>query len=183
MSGNNMDSPEKKTTFFEEQKFRQKWLLFLLIPIFAVLIFVLFYSVYKQLILSEPFGNNPMSDIGLLVFSYFLFLFLAGLIWLFLEMKLTVFVAGTILVIKFFPFVNRKIPIQDIFQYKAVTYNPIREYGGWGIRFSIKGRGMAYNVSGNRGVDIKLKNGKRLLIGSQKPEELAAAIESVYKQI
>ena len=35
---------------------------------------------------------------------------------------------------------------------------------------------MAYNVSGNRGVQPVFSNGKRLLIGSQRPDELAAAI-------
>jgi hypothetical protein len=38
---------------------------------------------------------------------------------------------------------------------------------------------MAYNVSGNRGVQLELVSGKRILIGSQQAEELAAAIEAV----
>ncbi len=37
--------------------------------------------------------------------------------------------------------------------------------------------GKAYNVSGNRGVQLKLSSGKGLLIGSQRPEELAQAIQ------
>ena len=50
------------------------------------------------------------------------------------------------------------------------------DYGGWGIR---RGRrGWAYNVSGNRGVLLQLENEKTLLIGSQRPDELAAAIEA-----
>ncbi|NLK25486.1 MAG: hypothetical protein GX307_02790 [Euryarchaeota archaeon] len=36
--------------------------------------------------------------------------------------------------------------------------------------------GKAYNVSGNRGVLLKLKDGNSLLIGSQRAEELDAAI-------
>mgnify|MGYP001089165244 CR=1 FL=1 len=36
---------------------------------------------------------------------------------------------------------------------------------------------MAYNVSGDRGVQIELLNGKRLLIGSQQAEELLRAIQ------
>jgi hypothetical protein len=37
---------------------------------------------------------------------------------------------------------------------------------------------MAYNVSGNRGVDLRLTNGKSLMIGSQRPEEFALALQT-----
>jgi TATA-box binding protein (TBP) (component of TFIID and TFIIIB) len=51
------------------------------------------------------------------------------------------------------------------------------EYGGWGIKYGRKGK--AYNVSGNRGVQLVFKDGKQLLIGSQRAEELAEAISSI----
>jgi hypothetical protein len=41
------------------------------------------------------------------------------------------------------------------------------------------GRGMAYTVSGNRGVQIELTSGRKILIGSRRPEELAAAITQI----
>lgn len=176
-----MEAIKDNITFVEEQKFRQKWLLFLLIPIFIVLTIIVVYSLYKQLYLKEPFGNNPMSDEGLVIFSFFLLLLLVGLLWLLISTKLTVIVKDNYLTIRFYPFLSREFDLAEIEHYKPVTYNPIMEYGGWGIRISIKGRGMAYNVSGNRGVDIILKNGKRFLIGSQKPEELVQAINKAQK--
>jgi hypothetical protein len=63
-------------------------------------------------------------------------------------------------------------------EYYARVYRPILEYGGWGIRCGFKGA-RAYNVSGNKGVQLILQNGKRLLIGSQKPDELVEAINSM----
>ena len=60
-------------------------------------------------------------------------------------------------------------------RWEARTYRPILEYGGWGIRYTM-GRGWAYNVSGNQGVQLELASGKRILIGSQRAEELARAI-------
>jgi hypothetical protein len=51
----------------------------------------------------------------------------------------------------------------------------MEQYGGRGIR---RGRhGWAYTVSGNRGVKLILAGGEQFLIGSQRPEELAAAIQ------
>jgi hypothetical protein len=61
-------------------------------------------------------------------------------------------------------------------RWEARTYRPILEYGGWGIRYSPFGQGCAYNVSGNRGVQLELADGQRILIGSQRAEELARAI-------
>ena len=64
-------------------------------------------------------------------------------------------------------------------QYQTRQYKPIREYGGWGIRYGRGGK--AYNVSGNKAVQLVLKNGKRLLIGSQRPDKLVEAIGSVRR--
>jgi hypothetical protein len=81
------------------------------------------------------------------------------------------------LYICFFPFhlSFKKMPFIQIKKYEARTYSPLGEYGGWGIRYGFEGK--AYNVSGNRGVQLELVNGKRLLIGSQSPEELVKAID------
>lgn len=64
---------------------------------------------------------------------------------------------------------ERTIPWSEIDQVYVREYSPIMEYGGWGIRYGLKGR--AYNVKGNKGIQIILKNGKRLLLGTQLPDE------------
>ena len=61
-----------------------------------------------------------------------------------------------------------------------MEYSPLKEYGGWGIKFGFKGK--AYNVSGNKGVKIFLKNGLNIMFGSQKHKDLAKALKSVRKQ-
>ena len=55
-----------KTEFKEEQKFNQWWLWLILIPM-GVLPLI---GIYKQLILGEKLGDNPMSDLsGLIIFA------------------------------------------------------------------------------------------------------------------
>jgi len=79
--------------------------------------------------------------------------------------------------LRFFPF-HRKFKsyyYSDIESYEAREYKPIREYGGWGIRFVIGG--IAYNVYGNKGLQLVLKNKKKILVGTQKPEEFYKAIK------
>ncbi|MDX5348361.1 MAG: hypothetical protein LPK19_14085 [Hymenobacteraceae bacterium] len=73
-----------------------------------------------------------------------------------------------------------KIPIQQVKLAEEVTYNPIMDYGGWGIRWGFKGK--AYNMSGDRGVKLHFFQHRPLLIGSQQPHQLWEAIEKAVKQ-
>lgn len=61
-------------------------------------------------------------------------------------------------------------------------YNPLMEYGGWGFRSSMKGNGNAWNVSGNKGLQIEMIDGKKFMIGTQKPEELSAVLSQFNKK-
>ena len=86
------------------------------------------------------------------------------------------------LYIRYVPFHRRfkRFKAEDLSEYHARTYRPVLEYGGWGIRCGWKGR--AYNVSGNRGVQLVFRDGRRVLIGSSQPPELEAAIRSIVHE-
>lgn len=75
-----------------------------------------------------------------------------------------------------FPLYHRRIPRSEIARAEAVTYSPLGEYGGWGIRGM--GENTALNARGSRGVRLILRNGNRVLVGSQRAEELAAALHT-----
>jgi hypothetical protein len=156
----------------ETQYFRQLWL-------WALVIFISLLSIYglvQQLILGVPFGNNPAPDSLMVVLAVVFGLGLPAFIY---KTNLTTEVRSNGVYVRFFPFHLSfyRIPAEEIREFAACTYNPIRDYGGWGIRYGR--RGKAYNVSGNRGVNLELSNGKHLLIGSQKPEELVEALSSM----
>ena len=136
--------------FEEEQRFRQWWL-------WAIL------------------GGSCLLTLwaGSLVHSRIPLLVNLPLLWLFYALRLETRVDATEIRIRFFP-LTRRIPLAEIQSCEARTYRPIGEYGGWGIRWGFSG--MAYNVSGDRGVQLVLADGKRVLIGSQRADELAATI-------
>jgi len=159
--------------FREIQRFRQVWIW----AIVFSLVGLIWYASVKQILLGSPFGDRPMSDILLVIFWL---IFGIGLPALFLLGKLVTEVRNDGIYICFFPFhwSFRKITFKELKRYEVRTYRPIREYGGWGIRYGSKGK--AYNVSGNRGVQLEFLNGKRLLIGSQRTEELWRAIQAKY---
>ncbi|UCC60180.1 MAG: hypothetical protein JSV02_10735 [Dehalococcoidia bacterium] len=159
----------------ETQHFRQVWLWLLTLGISGIT----FYAMVQQLILGTPFGDNPASDMVLIIIVIvFGFMFPV----FFYIVNLTTEVRGDGLYYRFFPFhlTFRKISGEDIRSCEARTYSPLREYGGGGIRWGAKGR--AYNVGGNRGVQLELSNGSRILIGSQRSEELAEAIDMAIKR-
>lgn len=70
---------------------------------------------------------------------------------------------------KLFHWRTRTIPWDEIDHIQVRDYSPIKEYGGWGIKYGQSG--WAYNVRGNHGIQILKKDGKRILLGTQKPEE------------
>ncbi len=67
-----------------------------------------------------------------------------------------------------------KIALVDIKTAEQFSYSPLRDFGGWGIRFG-KG-GIMYNANGNQSVKLVMKDEKIIYIGTQKPEALIKAL-------
>jgi hypothetical protein len=55
----------------------------------------------------------------------------------------------------------------------------LTEYGGWGLRLGILGKGTAFNVSGDKGLQLEFIDNKKLLIGTKKPEELTETLNKI----
>jgi hypothetical protein len=155
-------------TFTETQRFTQWWLWIILIGIIGLHI----YGLFQQFYLGEPFGDNPASDEMLLVFSSIPVL----LILFFVVLRLDTKVDAEGVHYRFFPFqIKYKLKRWDELEKVFVRqYKPIYEYGGWGLRGW--GKDKALNVSGNMGLQLELKNGDRLLIGTQKREEMKKVV-------
>lgn len=156
--------------FREVQKFQQivLWVVFILLASFF------WYGSIQQIIFKIPFGNKPVSDLELAVLFI---IFGIGFPLLFYFMRLTTEVRNDGIYFRFTPFHMRfqKILFTDIEKYGIVKYRPFLDYGGWGIRYGI--RGKAYNVSGNIGIEFQMKNGKKILIGTHEPDSFKNGID------
>ncbi|MBI3050283.1 MAG: hypothetical protein HYY76_18455 [Acidobacteria bacterium] len=85
---------------------------------------------------------------------------------------LTTVVADGVFEVFFGPgLIRRRIDLSDIREVRIVS-NPW--YCGWGIRWI--GRGWLWNVSGLRGVELELKDGRRFRVGTDEPELLAKTL-------
>lgn len=156
--------------FNERQYFRKWWFLLILILVMGGSVF----AMIQQVVFDQPFGNNPMSNSGFIVLMLLL-VFLFGSI---LMMRLETNIDEKGIRFGFYPFQKKGkfYAWNEIAEISVVKYNPLIDYGGWGWRISMTGKGQAYNVSGNKGIFIVLKSGKQRLVGTQIPEEVTKII-------
>jgi hypothetical protein len=94
---------------------------------------------------------------------------------LFALARLTVEVLADRVEIRYRPFIRRTILLDAVVAAEAVTYHPVRDYGGWGIKGWSR-RKVAYHVRGDRGALLTLADGRTVLLGSQRPDDLVAAV-------
>ena len=167
--------------FKEEQRFKETWLIIILILAIGVPFLFGVYGIIQQIIYKIPLGQKPMSDVGLIIFTVSMFL----LTLLIFFMKLSTRIDEEGIQYQFYPFhfSMKKISWDKIEKVGVRTYLPISEFGGWGLRggfFFNKGKEKAVNISGNIGIQLILKSGKKLLIGTQKESEAKSVLET-YK--
>jgi hypothetical protein len=153
----------KKVLFEESQAFRHPgvWAL-VAIPICGA-----WFAAIWQLLLGRNFGDNPAPDWVLLAVVAVVGVLLP--LWL-ATLRLVTRVDEDGVDVRFRPpLAGRRFPFEEIESCDEVRYLPIREFGGWGIRWG--GR------RGDVAVELTLTNGYRFAVGSQQPDELDAAIQ------
>jgi hypothetical protein len=87
---------------------------------------------------------------------------------------------------QFYPihFTYRVITWNEITTCYVRNYNAIFEYGGWGFKSSLRRKkGKSFTVKGKIGLQLELKNGKKLLIGTQKKEEIQRVLDNYNAKI
>lgn len=164
---------KSKISLIEVQQLRQKWLLAAFISISLILCI----GLSVQLLSNQPLIQDPDLQSSALLFVVF---WLA--LWLLiLSVKLEIKYDNLGIQFRYFPFILKKKTIEwsEIESIEIGNYSPIREFGGWGIRYGFGIKGRAFTISGNKGIRIIKKNGKRLLFGTHKSLELAEYFRNI----
>ncbi len=154
-----------KLLFKEEQSFVGTWMWYLVIGITVLTV--------GGTAIGLMFIKDSEGIIGLVISA----IVTGGVVVLLYTSKLYVSMDQDHLYYRYPPFVNseKRLSKDDVKEMYVRKYKPITEYGGWGYRFRFRS-GRAMNVAGNTGLQLLLKNGKRILIGTQKPEEMKQAV-------
>ena len=148
--------------FTETQRFKQWWLI--LLAIFLV-------------ILTSLTAVNEYSETGKAgsaVISLIMVIVIFGLLFS-LKLETRINAEGIYTEFHPLPIFQKKFKWNDISKCHVRKYSALTEYGGWGIKGF--GKAKAYNVSGNKGIQIITTEGYKFLIGTQKPKEAQKVIE------
>ncbi|WP_080905233.1 DUF6141 family protein [Parabacteroides sp. Marseille-P3160] len=164
---------ENGILFSERQSFKQWWIWIILLAIDGLFL----YGSYKQLFLEEPFGNKPMNDTGLILMTSLAII----LTLLFIFLRLDTKIKKDGIYVRFFPFhlSYKHYPWDSLRECYIRKYSPITEYGGWGVRLGLFGKGKAFNVSGGKGLQLEFTNQKKILIGTGKSDEMAKVLKEI----
>ena len=160
--------------FKEEQRFTQLWLIVLMVISITVPILIIVQEYTKE---NTKITTNQLvlTLLGILVSALLIFIF-----------KLTTRIDEKGIHYQFFPFQFKLklISWNEITRAYIRIYDPIGEYGGWGLKGGwSKSKGKAINVSGDIGIQLELKTGKKLLIGTQKKEEATQVLQTYQLKI
>lgn len=174
----------EKQFYHEEQKIKPGVAWLIMFPVLALINVIFGIGLYQQLSLGKPWGDEPMTDNNLILTTILLNLGIIAVLVLMLKVKMISEIRETGFFYRYLPFIfrERKISREEIERFEVRQYKPISEYGGWGFRQRsrrFRNAGLAYNVSGNIGLQLYLKNGKKILFGTQRKE----AIESAMKKM
>lgn len=152
----------QNSVYTEKQSFWTWWLM---------LLFGIIWTLQLQPIYENNWKIDHSSYVGLGI--------LLAVLLFFLIVRLKTKIDNTGITIRFFPFVRKKTWLwEDIREIYIKEYS-IADYGGWGYR--VGKNGTAYNTKGRYGLQLLLKNGSRVMIGTQNQEQVQYVIDSFRK--
>ncbi|HEX8060966.1 MAG TPA: hypothetical protein VF473_08520, partial [Cyclobacteriaceae bacterium] len=156
----------------------QWWLWVILVSLALLVSGIFINALYSQFIVGKPWGNKPMSDEGLIGFALFNITLIAVMLMMFFSAVLEITVDSTGVSYRFFPLIRRprRIGREDIQHYQIKKYH----LRGYGIHYNLRGD-KTINVKGTAGIEIVTTDGKRLLFGTQKPDEFFYALNLMKK--
>jgi len=174
----------ERLIYKEEQSFRQSFIPWIMIVSILILICGFGVSFYQQLYLGKPYGDEPMSNNGLIWSSILSFVVMSTVFIFILSANLVTEIWSDGIRYKFPPLVRkiRHIPLSEIASVDVSKYRPIAEFGGWGWRKRLVSRKTAYNVSGNIGIRVIRNNGSQIMFGTHKQDEMKRAVEKMINR-
>lgn len=162
----------EKILFKEEQRFRQWWRWLIL---GSALLAIVVPLANKLSVQSWNTSSENFSRLVLLGSVAVLFIVAVLIVMLLSRLQTKITYDGIVITFPPLKRKSHKVKIQEIERFEIRTYRAGSEFGGYGFR-SRRTSGQAYTVSGNIGLQLYFKNGKKLLIGTQKKQAIEFAM-------
>ena len=154
--------------FKESQKIDLSWKWIFFIGLYVLMFWALIDQFSKEI---------DITAVSSIIFSLCLIIFFNIVIVI---MKLDTEIDEAKISYRYKPFhvKPRIIYWDEISDFYTRDYKPLKEYGGHGLQRKLK-YGRAFTVSGKKGLQLILKSGKKILIGTHKPKELEMVIDKL----
>jgi hypothetical protein len=118
-------------------------------------------------------SRNGIYSGGVGVVAIILLAFFVGIFFAF-AFRMKTEIKGDLLLVRMRPLKDLTLRVEDVSNVEPVSYNPISDFGGWGVRYGLGGR--MYSARGDRAIKLTLKSGEVLYIGTGQPDRLSAEI-------
>lgn len=169
-----MNTPEFKET--QRVKSWWKWAL-----LFAVNIFFA-YAVVRQNFLNNPIGKPIFTNTELSLIS---FIPLTLLVFTY-SIRLETYISSKGISYSFSPFQRNTIFVEweELSNVYLRKYNTIMEFGGRGVLTGSSKLGKVLNTSASSdiGLQLEFKDGRLLLIGTARPDELKKVLDQLMSE-
>lgn len=167
--------------YFEEvQRFRDNaWVWMLVIGTSLAALIPLIYGIYWQIVKGEPWGNEPLSDRGLIFLFLFVLACLALMIFILLSLKLELRIDEQGIHYRFVPVKNKwqLITKEEIAEYHLEKRFRLLDTAGFGHHRNRLSRTRSFRIRGGNHLSLKFRNGQKLLLGTQNLSEIEWAMK------
>lgn len=152
--------------FNESQTYRGTWLIYLILLVElppVILLTVLFFT------------SEEKQEMGIALVFVFGIMSLA--LTLILNIKLETRIDHRGIHFRYLPFIRkwRLISKMSILSAEVITFNPLLDFGGWGIKRNRTTK--LYNITGDHGLLVDSGEIKKILLGALKAGELKSFLE------
>lgn len=170
-----------RVNYSEQQSFREVfWIWLILIPVAFLSSLGILFGFYQQIILGEPWGNEPMSDSGLIIALLVVIVAQVLVIWVVASMRLSIEITGEEFRYKFFAFFTHW---NAITRHQIAGYS-LEKYAFW------KGRGLGYHqdlfsktvrmiIKPDYILTLKTNDSRTIMMSTKNKEEIERAMQKL----
>jgi hypothetical protein len=168
-----------RVNYSEEQSFRQVvWIWLIVIPVALLSLAGVLYGFYQQIILGQPWGDEPMNNPGLIIALLVVIVSQAIIIWVVASLQLKIEITNHEFRYKFFAYFTQ----WNAFTRDQLASYTIEKYTFW------KGRGLGYRkdlftktvrmiITPSFILSLKTTDGRTIMMSTQNKEEVERAIQ------
>jgi hypothetical protein len=173
-----------RVNYSEQQSFGQVlWIWCILIPVAFLSSLSILYGFYQQIIQGKPWGNEPMSDGGLITALLVIIVTQVLVIWVVASLKLSIEITGEEFRYKFFAYFTDWNTLRS----HQITNYSIEKWTFW------KSRGLGYSkdlfnktvrmiIKPNYILIVKTKDGRTIMMSIENKDEIERAMHKLISK-